>query len=247
MKGRLCGFGAAAFCVSLLAENARISPRTPPDPGLAGAVLTALCRADASGLECTACPGPVDFGLAAPWTIHAIRRGSFAGAGRDELAVDGTGCAPHSTQWGGTLPLERSGGGWRTLRYEPGLRTDDCAVVRGPGGRDLLLCTEVGGGQGGAGMKVKLVTLDHPRQVRVLLLGVDTRALCGAQIGDPERRLVRAQGFEFESFTWRAPVLRVVTKEGGRTPTEAERQACIAGPRLLDMPLRRVERVYWVP
>lgn len=247
MRGWRLALCAAALGVRGSAQDARISPAPVPNPELAAGVLAALCPNDRGPMRCESCPPPVDFGLSLPWTIHAIRRGSFTAAGRDELAVDGTGCAPHSLHWGGTLLLERSGSGWKVMRFEAGLRTNDCVVFRGPGGRDLLVCTEIDGGQGSVGKAVKLVTLDRPRRERVLVAGVDTRLTCGYAIGDPEERLVPVRAFRFVAFAWRPPVLRVVTEEGVRTPTEAERRACVPGAGGLAVPVRRVERVLQVP
>jgi hypothetical protein len=153
-------------------------PGGPLDPtlvmrlGPAGAeklaIATSVCAAAVSERDgalrvgCRSCP-PFDASSGADgrlaeldarpetefFELESVYRGSFMRPGADEAAAVFAGCEPHSSNWGGTLLVERSGNTWQQSSYRSGFRPRDCRTFRMPeSGRDLLVCRWDTGNQG---------------------------------------------------------------------------------------------------
>lgn len=75
-----------------------------------------------------------------PFTLEKVVYSSFTQAGTREALADFDGCESHGQFYGGSVLLRRSSQGWSALRYESGLRSNNCLKFPSKNGRDLLVC-----------------------------------------------------------------------------------------------------------
>lgn len=109
---------------------------------------------------CACCPPfdrcPPGSKLPAGDEVYPLRRaprGSFSATGKRQMAATFWGCESHAANWGGTLLLEQTARGWKTVRYVAGLNAVCDAVAR-PGQNDLLICLWFDAHQGWAHYRV---------------------------------------------------------------------------------------------
>ncbi|MBI5534278.1 MAG: hypothetical protein HY898_16255 [Deltaproteobacteria bacterium] len=72
--------------------------------------------------------------------LEAVVRGSFTRAGAEQAALVFEGCEPHSSNYGGTLLVEKAADGWNAVHYASAFHPRECKTFRRPDGRDILVC-----------------------------------------------------------------------------------------------------------
>ncbi|MEK0194711.1 hypothetical protein, partial [Microcoleus anatoxicus] len=139
----------SVFTQSIAVESKRDS--VTPSQQEASAILQAICgrnnvfaNSDRGGkLACRNCPSFTGAGSRSslsPFTLEKVVYGSFTQAGTREALADFDGCESHGQFYGGSVLLRRSSQGWSALRYESGLRSNNCLKFPSKNGRDLLVC-----------------------------------------------------------------------------------------------------------
>ncbi|MEZ2231957.1 hypothetical protein [Microcoleus sp.] len=139
----------SVFTQSIAVESKRDS--VTPSQQEASAILQAICGRDdvfpnrerGGQLACRKCPsftGAGSRGSLSPFTLEKVVYGSFTQAGTREALADFDGCESHGQFYGGSVLLRRSSQGWSALRYESGLRSNNCLKFPSKNGRDLLVC-----------------------------------------------------------------------------------------------------------
>ena len=81
-------------------------------------------------------------------SLKSVVYGSFTQLGSREALIDLEGCEPHAGSFGGTVLLRRANNGWLRVRYETGLRSDNCLKFTYPRGRHSLVCQQTFMAQG---------------------------------------------------------------------------------------------------
>jgi hypothetical protein len=97
---------------------------------------------------CATCmddPPPLPDGTVAiePETIYAVHsfvKGSFTKPSAEQIAITMNGCEPHSSNYGGTLVVEKQNGAWVSVRYDSGFHPDVCQSFHRQDGIDILVC-----------------------------------------------------------------------------------------------------------
>lgn len=142
----------SVFTQSIAVESKRDS--VTPSQQEASAILQAICGRDdvfpnrerGGKLACRSCPSFTGVGSnrgslsQVPFTLEKVVYGSFTQAGTREALADFDGCESHGQFYGGSVLLRRSSQGWSALRYESGLRSNNCLKFPSKNGRDLLVC-----------------------------------------------------------------------------------------------------------
>lgn len=142
----------SVFTQSIAVESKRDS--VTPSQQEASAILQAICGRDdvfpnrerGGKLACRSCPSFTGVGSnrgflsQSPFTLEKVVYGSFTQAGTREALADFDGCESHGQFYGGSVLLRRSSQGWSALRYESGLRSNNCLKFPSKNGRDLLVC-----------------------------------------------------------------------------------------------------------
>lgn len=109
-----------------------------------GAALYPLaCRnaaATGSGHRCSALIGYHGAPPVQDLDLATIAYGSFTAPGANQAYVTySTMFEPHANNFGGGILFERSGAGWKLVRWYPGGQMDRCVAVPG-GGKQRMLC-----------------------------------------------------------------------------------------------------------
>ncbi|HBK99805.1 MAG TPA: hypothetical protein DD001_22035 [Microcoleaceae bacterium UBA10368] len=150
----------SVFTQSIAVESKRDS--VTPSQQEASAILQAICGRDdvfpnrdrGGKLACRKCPSFTGVGSnrgsftgvgsnrgsLSLFTLEKVVYGSFTQAGTREALADFDGCESHGQFYGGSVLLRRSSQGWSALRYESGLRSNNCLKFPSKNGRDLLVC-----------------------------------------------------------------------------------------------------------
>ena len=90
---------------------------------------------------CNSCPSGVGNGvIGGELELKSVVYGSFTEANVKEAFVDLEGCQPHALLYGGSALLRDTGNGWSLVRYEEGLRSDNCYELQQNDGRHILAC-----------------------------------------------------------------------------------------------------------
>jgi hypothetical protein len=74
------------------------------------------------------------------YELEAVVPGSFSRSGSQQAALVFEGCEPHSSNYGGTLLVEKAVDGWNAVHYASAFHPRDCKPFRRPDGRDMLVC-----------------------------------------------------------------------------------------------------------
>jgi hypothetical protein len=112
---------------------------------------------------CRNCPEGTDFRdprYGETWTFSGAMTGHFTSAKDQVLAIDGSGCDSHASNWGGTYVFSMNSGKPRLIRYDRGLHTASCHKFPYADGREFLVCREGWTGQGENDDNVFLVRFD---------------------------------------------------------------------------------------
>ncbi|MGE5655754.1 MAG: hypothetical protein ACM37W_03995 [Actinomycetota bacterium] len=137
----------------VLAVDSKRDSVIPSQPE-ATAILQAICgrenvfanRERGGKLACKSCPSFTGVGnnrdvlIKPPFTLEKVVYGSFTQAGTREALADFDGCEAHARNNGGSVLLQRLSQGWSAVRYESGLRSNNCLKFPNKSGRDLLVC-----------------------------------------------------------------------------------------------------------
>jgi hypothetical protein len=112
---------------------------------------------------CRNCPEGTDFrgpSSGETWIFSGAMIGHFTSAKDQVLAIDGSGCDSHASNWGGTYIFSMNSGKPRLIQYDQGLHTDGCHKFPYADGREFLVCREGWTGQGENDDNVFLVRFD---------------------------------------------------------------------------------------
>lgn len=159
---------AEPIAVASAASSLETAPPAPPAPQIllpmdppaslsdatqrdAFSVLSTLCEpATKKGVAGCACCAPFDSckahsGMTTKvdpddfYGVGDLARGSFTGAGKDEIAITMDGCESHAENYGGIVVAERSGKGYVVARYDSGVHPNRMKARRMPDGHDMLV------------------------------------------------------------------------------------------------------------
>lgn len=191
---------------------------------------------------CRYCPAGTEFHgffKNGPWGIDQATIGHFLSSASSSIMVDGTGCDPHSNNFGGTYVFSLQAGRPKLLRYNPGLMTSPCRQLRLRNGRDFLVCEGEGGAQGYVTRYIYSVRFapDGKGSHTFLFMTHDTVRMCGETVeGKPDGPIQRSRiiAVNFPGINADgAPGLSVTTAMaitatlGRKSLSAKEREACL--------------------
>jgi hypothetical protein len=235
---RLTEFGAPPPETEVRGLLASICPNgIVADPGLHGFA------------GCRTCPQFTSAPDWQNWSVVAVHYGHFSDPAAEEAAVATSGCEPHSMKWGGTALFRRDGAKWKLKWYHRRLIINDCVMVRRKDGRDLLVCSDVDGGQGTNWRTLSVVDLAQPARFRekVLLTVTDNLLTCGGW-GNSETIVPIQKGvFTDVAFDRAHAVLEAKIEYGWRRITAEGSKACSDAQnahRKMPARLRPVTKIY---
>ena len=102
-------------------------------------LLHQICPGHETASGCALCPDATGLKGGA-WDLGAVLFGHFISPSSEDALVSGIGCEDQADLVGGSFLLTSSGSGWQLVNYGPGRIANDCATVKGSGGRTLLIC-----------------------------------------------------------------------------------------------------------
>jgi hypothetical protein len=140
----LCLF-AGALCGQWPTHSFAGDPRTRQETTEAPALVAAVCEGKADGGACDKCSADDAIG-GGGWHAGSIRIGHFLEATSEDAIMSFDGCTLPARHSGGTFVLTRRSGQWQLLDKILGFDVDLCHRMRSPGGRELLVCENDGGG-----------------------------------------------------------------------------------------------------
>lgn len=131
------------FASSLAAPSA--SDTRVPSLKEARELLAVVCPGafgtDGKLASCHPCPAFIKAGGEDTFTLETVAYGHFLNRHETDAILDFSGCEPHAANFGGSVILRWKGlTNWSFVRFEEGLRTDDCLKYRTRDGHDLLVC-----------------------------------------------------------------------------------------------------------
>jgi hypothetical protein len=74
------------------------------------------------------------------YALEAVVRGSFSRPASQQAALVFEGCEPHSSNYGGTLLVDKTVDGWNAVHYASAFHPRDCKPYRRGDARDILVC-----------------------------------------------------------------------------------------------------------
>jgi hypothetical protein len=206
------------MCVAMLDAPIRSSRPGSASPApqaleanmpVVAAAMTMLCSNSATsrgkdgGINgCTGCPNGTDFqgGEIDSWALYGINEGHFTSPQDDVLILDGAGCDSHAQNWGGSLVFTVTAGQPKLLRYDKGLRTNQCTKLSYANGQDFLVCRSGWGGQGEAYDNVMVSRFDATGKDKTadVLRTEDTTGTCAPNF---DSTVIQMSGISAIHFT----------------------------------------------
>lgn len=184
---------------------------------------------------CTVCPKQTGAGSGwvGGWALNSALTGRFGSNSADLLLLGGSGCEPHSLNFGGTFVFNLNREGPAFLHYNGGLQINRCTIFHEASGRDLIVCEDQWGSQGNLWSRLYRVSLLRSGEARIspIFTTYDSVATCG--IGPDGRAIDTIQhsgirDFQLVSNTNGKVILVVTATLGRKRLTQAERRQCSA-------------------
>lgn len=91
-------------------------------------------------VSCKTCPTFTGTSGSSGGSLGAVTYGNFTKSDAREAFVDFVDCEAHAGNWGGSVLLRKTSQGWSRVRYEGGLRSNECFKTTMNTGRNSLVC-----------------------------------------------------------------------------------------------------------
>jgi len=193
---------------------------------------------DGKIIGCAECPPGTAFsaGEDLDWELKRATLGHFVSPNSETLLLSGSGCEPHSLNFGGTFVFALELGKPRLLDYRRGLITEDCQKLPRGDGLEFLECADRSGMQGFEASYLYSVIFDSTGKsaVQAVFTADDDVRTCGVDnewnyLGSVHHSYIKAARFRHGDGA-KPLEMSVTVAIGRRVLTKAESDACIRRP-----------------